>query len=131
MKLDSFYFVSIAKNMEETEETFKLDTVQPFELKYENLNVTATIEEKIDIGGGKTITQPAEKVILNKCSGIFSPHTFNAIVGPSGCGKTTMLNLLSGRLLSTNLVLDGKIFVNGERVYNINQFGEYIGYVMQ
>lgn len=42
-----------------------------------------------------------------------------------------MLNLLSGRLLSTNLVLDGKIFVNGERVYNINQFGEYIGYVMQ
>lgn len=30
--------------MEETEETFKLDTVQPFELKYDTLNVTAIIE---------------------------------------------------------------------------------------
>ena len=42
-----------------------------------------------------------------------------------------MLNLLSGRLLSTNLFLEGKMHVNGKRVYNINQFGEYIGYVMQ
>ena len=30
--------------MEETEEIFKLDTVQPFELKYDTLNVTAMIE---------------------------------------------------------------------------------------
>lgn len=71
------------------------------------------IEEKVDLGGGKSVKQPAEKLILNNCSGIFAPNTFNAIVGPSGCGKTTMLNLLSGRLLSTNLILDGKIYVNG------------------
>ena len=56
---------------ENIEESFKLDTVQPFELKYENLNVTATVEEKVDIGGGKSIKQPAQKTILNKCSGIF------------------------------------------------------------
>lgn len=44
--------------MEETEETFKLDTVQSFELKYDSLNVTAVVEQKVDIGGGKMITQP-------------------------------------------------------------------------
>ena len=108
-----------------------MDPVEPFELAFHNLQVVATIEEKVDVGAGKMIKQPAEKVILNKCSGIFEPMTFNAIVGPSGCGKTTMLNLLSGRLLSTNLSLSGELLVNAERVYDINKFGQCIGYVMQ
>lgn len=51
---------------------------------------------------------------------MFSPNTFTAIVGPSGCGKTTLLNLLSGRLLSKNLTLSGNIEVNSYKVHDIN-----------
>ena len=64
-----------------------------------------------------------DKKIISDCSGIFSPNTFTAIVGPSGCGKTTLLNLLSGRLLSTNLKLSGQLFVNSKQVYDVNQHG--------
>lgn len=52
-------------------------------------------------------------------------------MGPSGCGKTTLLNLLSARLLSNNLTLSGEIFVNQRQVYDINVYGDRIGYVMQ
>jgi ABC-type Fe3+/spermidine/putrescine transport system ATPase subunit len=54
-----------------------------------------------------------DKLILRECSGKFSPNTFTAILGPSGCGKTTMLNLISGRLLSDNLELRGTLKING------------------
>lgn len=42
-----------------------------------------------------------------------------------------MLNLLSGRLLSTNLLLSGQLVVNSEPTNDINKHGEKIGYVMQ
>lgn len=71
------------------------------------------------------------RTILKKCSGKFIPKTFTAIVGPSGCGKTTMLNLLSGRLLSANLSLYGDIVINGNEVVNIHEYKTLIGYVMQ
>lgn len=54
-----------------------------------------------------------------------------AILGPSGSGKTTMLNLLSGRLLSKNLTLRGRIIVNGKLVESIADYKSVIGYVMQ
>jgi ABC-type uncharacterized transport system YnjBCD ATPase subunit len=62
---------------------------------------------------------------------MFSPYTFTAIVGPSGCGKTTLLSLLSARLLANNLQLSGSLFVNQKQVYDINVYGDKIGYVMQ
>lgn len=71
------------------------------------------------------------KTILKPCSGKFEPKTFTAIVGPSGCGKTTMLNLLSGRLISNNLSLYGNITINGASVQNVNKYKNLIGYVMQ
>ncbi len=52
-------------------------------------------------------------------------------MGPSGSGKTTMLNLLSGRLLSKNLVLKGKITINGKPVDTMMDYKSVIGYVMQ
>lgn len=52
-------------------------------------------------------------------------------MGPSGSGKTTMLNLLSGRLLSKNLVLKGKITINGKPVDTMMEYKSVIGYVMQ
>jgi ABC-type multidrug transport system ATPase subunit len=52
-------------------------------------------------------------------------------MGPSGSGKTTMLNLLSGRLLSKNLVLRGEIKINGKLVNTMADYKSVIGYVMQ
>ena len=54
-----------------------------------------------------------------------------AILGPSGCGKTTMLNLLSGRLLSKNLTLNGHLTVNNQAVTTMSEYKSLIGYVMQ
>ena len=54
-----------------------------------------------------------------------------AILGPSGCGKTTMLNLLSGRLLSKNLTLNGIVKVNNKSVTSMSDYKSFIGYVMQ
>lgn len=42
-----------------------------------------------------------------------------------------MLNLLSGRLLSKNLVLKGKITINGKPVDTMMDYKSVIGYVMQ
>ncbi len=42
-----------------------------------------------------------------------------------------MLNLLSGRLLSTNLVLKGRIIINGKPVETVADYKSVIGYVMQ
>jgi ABC-type multidrug transport system ATPase subunit len=52
-------------------------------------------------------------------------------MGPSGSGKTTMLNLLSGRLLSKNLILRGKIKINGKPVDTMADYKSIVGYVMQ
>lgn len=54
-----------------------------------------------------------------------------AVLGPSGSGKTTMLNLLSGRLLSKNLKLRGNIKINGRNVTTMADYKSVIGYVMQ
>ena len=90
----------MSEDLNNHEPNFKVSPVQPFELKFSNINVVATVDEKVEIAPGKFKKEKVQKTILNKVSGIFAPNTFSAIVGPSGCGKTTMLNLLSGRLLS-------------------------------
>lgn len=54
-----------------------------------------------------------------------------AILGPSGSGKTTMLNLLSGRLLSKNLSLKGRIKINGRLIDTMADYKSVVGYVMQ
>ena len=71
------------------------------------------------------------KEILKPCSGRFSPNTFTAILGPSGCGKTTMLNLISGRQMSTNLELIGDLRINNKIIKSVIEYKSYIGYVMQ
>lgn len=52
-------------------------------------------------------------------------------MGPSGSGKTTMLNLLSGRQLSKNLTLKGRIKINGKEIDSMGEYKTSIGYVMQ
>ena len=48
-----------------------------------------------------------------------------------GCGKTTLLNLLSGRMLSKNLSMSGAMKVNGRAVPNLDVVSNQIAYVMQ
>ena len=88
-------------------ERISLGPIQPFELLFKNLTVTAEVDEVIKDSNNKEKTVTITKRILNNCTGVFAPSIFTVIVGPSGCGKTTLLNLLSGRLLSTNLQLSG------------------------
>lgn len=42
-----------------------------------------------------------------------------------------MLNLLSGRLLSKNLTLKGRIKINGQPVDTMADYKSVVGYVMQ
>lgn len=117
-------------NQESHQIMFK--SVDLFELTFLKLSVVARIREKItDPHTKRKKRVKAKRQILKDCTGMFSPNTFTAIVGPSGCGKTTLLNLLSGRLLSQNLILDGQIMVNNKACNDINMYGEKIGYVMQ
>lgn len=118
--------------MDEAAAKFHFEPVTPFELIFKNVNVSAKVREKVkDPMTGRSRKTKMKKVILTQNTGIFSPNTFTAIVGPSGCGKTTLLNLVSGRLLSKNLSLSGQVYVNGVQTNDINQYGEKIGYVMQ
>ena len=48
-----------------------------------------------------------------------------------GCGKTTLLNFLSGRMVSDNLKITGKMMINGMDVPNIDVVSNQIAYVMQ
>eukprot|EP01017_Pseudomicrothorax_dubius_P039502 TRINITY_DN606_c0_g1_i3.p1 TRINITY_DN606_c0_g1~~TRINITY_DN606_c0_g1_i3.p1 ORF type:complete len:330 (+),score=54.36 TRINITY_DN606_c0_g1_i3:124-990(+) len=71
------------------------------------------------------------KIILRDLNGSLEPGQLNVIMGPSGSGKTTFLNLVSGRLWSNKLAIEGILKLNGEAVTNLDQYGQVIGYVMQ
>lgn len=82
-------------------------------------------------GKGGYKKEKTTRTILKDSSGKFEPGTVTAILGPSGSGKTTMLNLLSGRLLSKNIVARGLIKINGRQVISMAEYKNAIGYVMQ
>ena len=52
-------------------------------------------------------------------------------MGPSGSGKTSLLNFLSGRLLSQNIKIYGEICINGHKVTDINKYKNRMAYIMQ
>nr|XP_016511792.1 PREDICTED: ABC transporter G family member 15-like isoform X3 [Nicotiana tabacum] len=54
------------------------------------------------------------KRLLNGITGYAEPGRIMAIMGPSGSGKSTLLDSLAGRL-STNLVMNGNILLNGKK----------------
>lgn len=59
--------------------------------------------------------KPGMKRILHGINGQVRSGQVLAIMGASGSGKTTMLNMLSGRMKSSNKCLTGgKIYINGE-----------------
>ncbi|GER41079.1 ABC transporter G family member [Striga asiatica] len=58
--------------------------------------------------------QGSVKKLLNGLNGYAQPGRTMAIMGPSGSGKSTLLDSLAGRL-STNVVMDGNILLNGKK----------------
>ena len=71
------------------------------------------------------------KWILHNLSGKFEPGTLTAIIGPSGSGKTTLLNFLSQRLETSAQKINGDIFINGEKMQDIDKIRDKVGYVTQ
>lgn len=59
-----------------------------------------------------------EKDILNGITGLVNPGEVLALMGPSGSGKTSLLNLLGGRLIQSN--------VSGSITYNDQPYSKFL-----
>jgi len=103
--------------------------IQPIDLQWKNLTVSADIKKKVLVDGKKK-TVIERKVILNDVSGTIKHGIFTAIMGPSGCGKTTLLNFLSARI-EHNLKIKGELRVNSQRVNDIEKIGNLVSFVQQ
>ncbi|CAA3028250.1 ABC transporter G family member 15-like [Olea europaea subsp. europaea] len=58
--------------------------------------------------------QGPTKKLLHGLNGYAEPGRIMAVMGPSGSGKSTLLDSLAGRL-SNNVVMSGKILLNGKK----------------
>ena len=74
-------------------------------------------------------TWEANKVHYNNIKGCVSGGLWG-IMGASGSGKTTLLSVLSLRLDTNRMKIEGDIHING-KVYDKNLLKSMSGYVMQ
>jgi ABC-type multidrug transport system ATPase subunit len=69
--------------------------------------------------------------VLKELKGSAAPGEVVAIMGASGCGKTSLLNVLSGRIVSMNgHVVTGNFTINGKPVQPEN-LGSKVAFVTQ
>ena len=115
-----------AKEQEEFTKTNSSNT-DTMSLGFNNLNIWAFNKKRT----GCCKSKNELKWILHNLSGKFEPGTLTAIIGPSGSGKTTLLNFLSQRLEASNQKMNGDIYINGEKMKNIDKVRSKIGYVTQ
>jgi ABC-type multidrug transport system ATPase subunit len=74
---------------------------------------------------------PKDPMILKSIKGTASPGEVIAIMGASGCGKTSLLNVMSGRVVSMNgHEVSGKFTINGQAVQPEN-LGPKVAFVTQ
>ena len=104
--------------------------MEHMELYWENLTIKSIDKVKRQIEAKSKVLKE-EKIILNSLKGIVSPSTFTAILGPSGSGKTTLLNFLSGRIASSNLIMNGTLQMNGISIDSIDKYSNKIAFVQQ
>lgn len=97
---------------------FQTEPTLPIYLKFTDVSY------KVILKGMRTTE---EKDILNGITGSVNPGEVLALMGPSGSGKTSLLNLLGGRLIQSN--------VRGSITYNDQPYSKFlksrIGFVTQ
>ncbi|GMY14386.1 ABC transporter G family member 22-like isoform X1 [Fagus crenata] len=97
---------------------FQTEPTLPIYLKFTDVTY------KVILKGMRTTE---EKDILNGITGSVNPGEVLALMGPSGSGKTSLLNLLGGRLIQSN--------VRGSITYNDQPYSKFlksrIGFVTQ
>jgi ABC-type multidrug transport system ATPase subunit len=73
-----------------------------------------------------------EVPILKNISGTVLSGSMTTIIGPSGSGKTTLMNFLSSRSSwSSNMYIDGDLFLNNFKVKSLSKYKHLIGFVPQ
>ena len=77
----------------------------------------------------KPIRGKPVKYIINNIKGCVSGGLWG-IMGASGSGKTTLLSVLSLRLDTHRMKIEGDVHING-KVYDKNLLKSMSGYVMQ
>ncbi|EKX32917.1 hypothetical protein GUITHDRAFT_158946 [Guillardia theta CCMP2712] len=88
-------------------------------------DVSFTLSPKVIGGSGK------DPRVLKNLSGSANPGEVIAIMGASGSGKTSLLNVLSGRIMSMNgHVVTSKFTVNGHEI-SAEEIGPNVAYVTQ
>ena len=88
----------------------------------------------LSFAGVKVLTKirrhnKVRKALLNNVTGTIAGGLY-AIMGASGSGKTTLLCVLSHRLDTTNMTLEGELRLNGHR-YSKADLKSMSGFVMQ
>lgn len=85
-----------------------------------------------DVCFGVETKKEGLKTILNDINGLVAPGEVLAIMGSSGAGKTSLLNLLAGRLPSSqsHTKITGHVFVN-EVPRKMDSFRSQSAYVLQ
>ena len=76
------------------------------ELIFRELGYSVEVEKPSADKGLLALLKAAEfqtKEILKRVTGIIRPHRLTCILGASGAGKTSLLNILSGSLVSGRL----------------------------
>ena len=98
-----------------------LTNIKNFELKWKDLEIDVSIYDK------KTKKSRGKK-ILNRVSGSMKSGECLGILGSSGAGKTTLMNYLSMKIKSKNLISKGEILLNGKNVDQkvINRISSYV-----
>ncbi|CAF0812382.1 unnamed protein product [Adineta steineri] len=80
------------------------------------------------------IDKASGRCALDSISGYARPGRILALMGPSSSGKTTLINILSGRPLSRQLIFDsnkGHIYINKQKITDNHILVEQCGYVEQ
>lgn len=74
------------------------------------------------------VSDSQTKFILDNVSGKVKSGEALAILGASGAGKTTLLNLLSKKIESKNLAIEGNILLNNQKVDSglLNAISSYV-----
>ena len=80
-----------------------LPSTDSVELVFRELGYSVQVEKPSEGKGSIAPFRAAErhtKDILKRVTGIIRPHRLTCILGASGAGKTSLLNILSGSLVS-------------------------------